>query len=272
MKKLPAYNPLLVSYHRAFKKELEKMLEDLPLCAGDRVLDIGCGDGFYSYSLAPLVAPDGEVVGVDLLPAYLKEARQRIHQSLYPKLIHFQKADARRLPFADESFDGVWCAQSLYSLPDTQQVMREMVRVTRRGGAVAVLEDDVLHQLLLPWTLSDELLLRNAEWKAFQADKGKSAERFYIARQLRHLFKDAGLKPQRRQTYASHREFPVGDLERKFLDAYLKDLRQRTIPYVPKKERARLSRLLTPGSKTYLVDQPHFSMTCLDHVLWGKKQ
>ena len=268
---VPAYDHLLSAYHKAFQKDIQRMLEDLPICSGDRILDVGCGDGFYASWLAPLVAPSGEVVGVDLSPAYLKLAQKEIRRSPYPGLIRFQQADVRRLPFADESFDLAWCAQSLFSLPDPERALQEMVRVVKKGGAVAILEDDTLHQLLVPWSFEDELLLRAAQWKAFQKNKGKTADRFYIARQLRQLFVEAGLRPQRRRTYVSHREFPVGVAERDFLAAYFTDLRHAATPFIPKKKRARLAELLTPGSKTYLVDQAHFSVTCLDHVLWGKK-
>jgi len=74
---IPAYETILRGYHGAFRKELQKMLEDLPICADDHVLDVGCGDGFYSCALAPLVAPYGQIVGTDLLPSYLNIARAR---------------------------------------------------------------------------------------------------------------------------------------------------------------------------------------------------
>jgi ubiquinone/menaquinone biosynthesis C-methylase UbiE len=267
---VPPYETLLASYHRAFSREIRVMLEDLPICAGDRVLDLGCGDGFYTRWLAPLAAPDGEVIGVDLLPSYLELARQEARQSPHAKIIRFQQGNVKRLPFRSGAFDVVWCAQSLFSFPDPLQALKEMSRVTRSGGVVAILENDTLHQVLLPWDVQDELALRQAEWRALQKTK-RDAQRFYIARNLRSLFEKAGLRPQRRRTYASHREFPVGSKEHRFLDAYLLDLRDRTAPYVDRMHRGRLHRLLTPGDPAYLVDEPHFSVTCLDHVMWGKK-
>ena len=56
---VPGYEPLLAAYHAAFSKELRFILESLPICSGDEVLDVGCGDGDYSCWMAPLVAPTG---------------------------------------------------------------------------------------------------------------------------------------------------------------------------------------------------------------------
>jgi len=156
-------------------------------------------------------------------------------------------------------------------MPDPLQALREMKRVVKQGGVVAVLENDTLHQLLLPWSFEDEVAIRQAQWKASQKEHGSDRDRLYIGRQLSRLFADAAIRPQRRRTYASHREFPIGPKEKRFLDAYFIDLRDRASPFLLKRDKARLRNILTPGSSTYLADAPHFSVTCLDHVLWGKK-
>jgi SAM-dependent methyltransferase len=267
---LPDYNRLLAAYHRAFRKELQTMLEGLPVCSGDRVLDVGCGDGTYSGWLAPLVAPLGLVTGIDALPAYVAAARAQWKNTGYEKCLRFQQATIRRLPFRRGAFDFIWCAQSLYSLPDPRQALREMARVVRRNGIVAILEDDTLHQFLLPWPVEVEMMVRAAEWTAFHQERGRP-RRFYVGRHLRELLSEAGLRPQRRRTYASHREFPIGSHERNFFTLYLTDLRDRASRFLPKAHRRRIEAMLTPGSSTYLVDQPHFSVTSLDHVMWAKK-
>ena len=71
----------------------------------------------------------------------------------------FARADLRHLPIPDDSFDLVWCAQSLYSLPDPVDALRRMARAARPGGIVAVFENDEFHHVLLPWPVEVELAL-----------------------------------------------------------------------------------------------------------------
>jgi hypothetical protein len=56
---IPGYAPALAAYHRAFAEELQSMIAELPIGAGDRVLDVACGDGSYSGWLAEHVGPSG---------------------------------------------------------------------------------------------------------------------------------------------------------------------------------------------------------------------
>src|SRR6476661_801921 len=72
---LPDYAPMLTAYHRAHAAELRAMVDDLPVRAGDCVLDMPCGDGAYTVLLAEKVGSSGNVVGVDLSASYLKMAR-----------------------------------------------------------------------------------------------------------------------------------------------------------------------------------------------------
>jgi ubiquinone/menaquinone biosynthesis C-methylase UbiE len=267
---LPAYAELLDAYQTAFQKELQLMLEHLPICSGDAVLDVGCGDGDYSLWMAPLVAPEGHVTGIDINQVYLQQAKDKAQKSPFKKLMTFQEGKIEKLPFKDETFDFIWCAQSLFSFPEPLEALKEMARVTRRRGIIAIMEDDTLHQVLLPWPIEAELDIRQAEWEAFKVEH-PDAERFYVARDLRRLFAEARLQPQRRKTYVLHRVFPVGTEERRFLNAYLTNLRDRTRPFLTAPKAKRWIPLLSPSVPSYLPDQPHFSMTCLDHVFWAKK-
>src|ERR1700733_14532107 len=98
MASLPSYANVLDAYHRAFRHELQNMIADLPLCSGDRILDVGCGDGVYSRWLAPHAQPGGEVIGVDKDPAYLRRAQSL---SRHATGIRFTAGDIASLPFKD---------------------------------------------------------------------------------------------------------------------------------------------------------------------------
>jgi ubiquinone/menaquinone biosynthesis C-methylase UbiE len=99
---------------------------------GQRVLDVACGTGIVARTAADLVAPDGQVVGLDLNEAMLTVAR-RVRPD-----IEWRQGNAAALPFPDGSFDTVLCQMALMFLPDRLKALREMGRVVRPGGTVAI--------------------------------------------------------------------------------------------------------------------------------------
>jgi ubiquinone/menaquinone biosynthesis C-methylase UbiE len=105
--------------------------------AGERVLDIACGTGLVSFAAARAVGPSGHVLGVDLSERMIDAAELR---STHPDLSNcsFSRMDAERLALPDASFDVVLCALGLMYMPDPEQALREMRRVLRPGGRLAL--------------------------------------------------------------------------------------------------------------------------------------
>ena len=114
------------------------------LLPGQRVLDVGCGPGTITVGFADRVAP-GEVVGIDPAEAVLDEARrfaaERQADAQHAR-VAFRVGDVYSLEFADDSFDVVHAHQVLQHLTDPVAALREMRRVTRPGGLVAVRDGD----------------------------------------------------------------------------------------------------------------------------------
>jgi len=267
---LPAYEPLLAAYHSAFASELQAMVAALPIREGDQVLEIACGDGAYTPWLAARVGPRGTVTAVDISPAYLRAARAVAGRSSVASRIKHIAAPIEQLPLSHASFDLVWCAQSLYSLPDQRSALKTMANLARPGGWVAVLDNDTLHQLLLPWPIEVELAVRQAEFDAFRAE-AKPPETYYVGRWLTGLLHEAGLDPVQARSIASVRQAPLGAPERAFLIAYLDDLRERVEGRLDPVMRARFLELTDANADTGLVNQKNLAFTCLDHVVSGLK-
>jgi ubiquinone/menaquinone biosynthesis C-methylase UbiE len=268
--KLPGYAPTLLAYHRAFAEELRATVAALPIRPGDRVLDLACGDGVYSRWLAERVGESGSVLGVDLSPAFLELARQDLDGDPLADRVELARGDLHHLPIPDDAFDLVWCAQSLYSLPDPVEALRRMGRAARPGGIVAVLENDEFHHVLLPWPVEVELALRHAELSALikLSDKPR---KFYVGRHLRRVFQAAGLVDCRHRTWTIDRQAPLGHDARAFFEGYLKDLRQKVEPHLVPEIRDEFVRLADPDSDAYLLDSPDFTVTCLNHIAWCVK-
>ena len=105
--------------------------------AGEHVLDVACGTGVASEVVADAVGAKGGVLGVDISQAMVDAAAARAKAQGLVNL-RFARMDAERLDLADASFDLVLCALGLMYLPDPAAGLREMRRVLRPGGRVAV--------------------------------------------------------------------------------------------------------------------------------------
>lgn len=112
---------------------LAEAVREFVLARGDEVaVDVGTGAGALAFALAPLVR---EVVGVDRVPELLKLARERA-----PSNVTFVEADAEHLPFDDDSFDLAGTLRTLHHVTRPELALAELVRVTRRGGRLLVVD------------------------------------------------------------------------------------------------------------------------------------
>lgn len=113
------------------------LMKAAALATGERVLDVACGTGLVTLEAAHAVGPLGQVTGIDL-SGRMVEATQR--QAALQQLPNLQVArmDAQALALPDASFDVVVCALGLMYMPDPAQALREMRRVLRPGGRLAI--------------------------------------------------------------------------------------------------------------------------------------
>lgn len=130
---------------------------------GGRVLDAGCGNGFFFDAARELVPPTAELVGLDLSEAMLRLARQH-----HPHLV---RGDATRLPFADASFDTVLARSLLHHLPDPDAGAREIARVLRPGGELVVLDTHKTVVSALPRTIANRGEHFDEDHKNFSKDE-----------------------------------------------------------------------------------------------------
>lgn len=107
------------------------------LTSGGSALDVACGTGKLTAALAGAVGPEGRVVGVDLSPGMLDEAR-RVFGGL--RGVEFRLGNALDLPVAAGSFDAATIAFGIRNLASFEEGFREMARTVRSGGRVVCLE------------------------------------------------------------------------------------------------------------------------------------
>ena len=176
-----AYEPYVGRWSRLVAREV---IGRLAVAAGKRWLDGGCGTGAVTETILAAASP-ATVTGVDSSEAYLAYARARIQD---PRAA-FELGDLQALPFVDAAFDVVLSGLVLNFVPDQSRALRELARVVRPSGTVAV----------YLWDYAGEMQFMRHFWDAATAldpaapDEGS---RFPICRPepLKALFAAAGLR------------------------------------------------------------------------------
>ncbi len=120
----------------------EALISAAGVKSSQRVLDVGCGTGYFARLLAEAVGVDGVVVGIDASPEMIDYAT---HQPGRPRNCDFQLGTAESLSFASGHFDVVVSSLFMHHLPADLQVMAltEMRRVLRPGGTLLIAEAHV---------------------------------------------------------------------------------------------------------------------------------
>ena len=158
-------------------------LDMLAVTAGQRLLDVGCGTGDDVRALAGLLAPGGLVVGVEPSEVLLAEARRRAADSPLP--LRFAAGDASDLPFSAGSFHACRAERVFQHLADPLRALTEMIRVTRPGGRVLVLDTD--------WGTTAVSGADRSLTRRVLDGFGDHITQSWIGRQLPGLFGQAGL-------------------------------------------------------------------------------
>jgi demethylmenaquinone methyltransferase / 2-methoxy-6-polyprenyl-1,4-benzoquinol methylase len=122
--------------HKSWRKDVMKQMN---VSNGASALDVCCGTGDWSISLAEVVGQTGKVIGLDFSQNMLSVAVEKNNTYNYEQL-SFVHGNAMELPFEDNSFDFVTIGFGLRNVPDYMTVLQEMYRVVKPGGKVVCLE------------------------------------------------------------------------------------------------------------------------------------
>ena len=113
-------------YYKMHKKRIERVLSFLKGGKGEKLLDIGCGDGFISALLAKTIS--AKPYGIDISHAAVEKARERgVEARVYD-------IGTGTLPFEKEYFDVVFCGEVIEHIYDTEKLLRSVFHVLKPGG------------------------------------------------------------------------------------------------------------------------------------------
>lgn len=135
----PAHMARLESEERRRRQPPERLLAAIGVTAGSRLVDIGCGPGFYALPAAEVVGAQGHVFALDLQDAMLARVRERAAAAGLHNMEALQSEESR-LPLPDAATDIALVANVLHECADRVGFLREVRRVLVPGGRVAIIE------------------------------------------------------------------------------------------------------------------------------------
>ena len=172
-----------------FAPVTQSLVEDGLIVSGHAVLDIATGPGEPALTIAALVGPEGKVFGIDPVPEMVEAAR-RATDHLGLRNAEFDVASADRLPFPADAFDAVVCRFGVMFFPSPVDAVREMLRVLRPGGKLA----------LAVWHFAERNPFHHTLWRVIEryvdspppAPDAPDAFRFANPGKLRDVLAEAG--------------------------------------------------------------------------------
>jgi ubiquinone/menaquinone biosynthesis C-methylase UbiE len=173
--------------HPFFHKVLAEYLDAMDVDAASTVLDMGSGTGVAARSIARRPNFSGKVTGVDLSPYLAQTAARLSAEEGLGERIDFRAGDTRSLDLADKSFDAVIAHTLISHVEDPLIVLKEIARVVRPGGMVAIFDGDYAS---MTFTLSDEEQTRQYDEAIINAIVTSPRAMRYMPR----LMRDAGLQ------------------------------------------------------------------------------
>ncbi len=162
-----------------------RIIDIIGLKRGDHVLEVGCGTGVFAREAVNHIGDEGRFVGLDLSESMLGVARRKCPD------VEFRQGNAMALPFDDQTFDVVVASFMLMFVPEPETAIKEMLRVLKPEGKIAVAVWESLDQNPAYSTLCeiagnriDATAAESLAWPFALGDKEK----------LSRLFASAGMK------------------------------------------------------------------------------
>ncbi len=174
----------------ALKRRARKIIEGLDLNDGDKILEVGCGNGYY-LSLLNRLGKNPKLVGVDIDRSALEDAEKRIADKSIKLIFSF----AEKLPFKNSSFDKIVMSEVIEHVADEKPVLREVYRVLKQGGILTLTTCCIDYPFFwdpVNWIL--QRLFKTHIKSGFWAGIWNQHTRLYKKEQFEQLMKNAGFR------------------------------------------------------------------------------
>ncbi len=165
------------NYHPRFWQDTVKRFRDhYGLSAEASILDVGCAKGFMLHDFKEIMIAS-EVAGVDVSQYAIEHCVESVRPTL-------QVANARDLPYADDTFDLVISINTVHNLQleECKQSLREIERVSRAHSFIVVDAwfDEAQHERMLQWNLTALTYMHARDWEALFAEVGYTGDYYWF--------------------------------------------------------------------------------------------
>jgi ubiquinone/menaquinone biosynthesis C-methylase UbiE len=234
---------------------LQEAINSLKLPTGSRGLDTGCSVGRQTMLLADAVSPSGHVTGLDMSSEVLDYATRSAEMAGYGSRTTFVEGDIHAYHFKNDTFDWAWSSDCIGYAPITPRpLLRELARVVRPGGIVAILAWS--SENLLPGYPELEARLHATAAGIAPFTRCSEPESHF----LRALgwFRDAKLEQPSVRTFAGNVFAPLSDDLRSALDELFAMRWPNIESDLSQRDRDEYRRLCLPDSPDYLLNSPDY--------------
>jgi SAM-dependent methyltransferase len=257
-----SYARKLERFARFIAPELERIVDDLALPRGARVLDAGCGVGNATLLFA---RRDACVVGMDLSLPHLASAQAAG--------ITFVQADASQPCFRERSFDLIWSCNTVNHVADPVSTLAALSATLRPGGRIALAQSHFLAEMFFAWDLELDDAVRRACHEYYRARYGLDVAATSGIRNLVGLLQRAGLRIERVRTYTIDRVQPLDAADRDFFadTVFAGYWGEKLKPWLTAEQWSALERNTDSESPDYCLDRPDFHhiqtlTVCIGHA------
>jgi ubiquinone/menaquinone biosynthesis C-methylase UbiE len=264
---LPDYAARLDALHRALESDFRAILGHIPLAADATIVDIGCGDGFFTGLLAKRV-PKGLAIGLDSSEPFLEAARGRLAEQIAAGRCRVVEGDAAAMPFEAGSIDAILSAHSMQSYESIPKMLADCRRVLKPGGVLAVLETDNVHSIMLSWPPDLELAVRQAEHREIGDEDSYVGT--YFPRFAPRMLHEAAFQELRRDYIFIQRQRGDDAALTEYVTSYIDDLAKKLGDTLSPSQVDRLRQLTNSNSPQYLPRQDNFFFGSLQTLVTAR--
>lgn len=249
------YSRKLVDFNSFAEPELRRMLAGLKLRPGMSALDAGCGTGAALGWLRDELGPQAQVVGIDLSSPHVAFARSRL-----PDDIEVRQGNLLDAPFLPNTFDLIWCVNTLNHLHDPAQGVRSLASLLRPGGRIALGQSSLVPDMYFAWDARLERVTNEAV-RQYYRERFKLDERSLAAvRALVGVLRRSGLRDVTPQTIMIERVSPVDAATQAYIvdTLFHNTWGQRLRPYMLPADYRELMQICDPRDPRFALSRPDF--------------
>jgi ubiquinone/menaquinone biosynthesis C-methylase UbiE len=201
----------LVTHHQSKIAERERMIQDLHLKGGSKIIDAGCGPGLWTPLLAKAIGSQGRIIGVDLSAEALVTARQRGRGQWYEEQVCYKQSSLEHLPVASGSVHAIFSANVSQYLPEPVETFARLGHYLLDGGQLAIKDIDfgTLRFSGIDSALQTRVTQARVQWEKERVAQEYVFEDSWVGSKLANYMRIAGYEDVQEKVYTIVRHAPL---------------------------------------------------------------